>query len=114
MSAAAQARALLRLVGVKRDQDDSGKGADSHRGLVAALRVVIVFNTPAGTALAISKVTPFLFAGIMSAWTGAYGARQKKKGERTAAGTTQIPEPIQVRSASPEVPRATAWRGRSP
>ena len=61
--------------------------------LEAALRVVIVYNTPAGTALAISKVTPFLFAGSMSAWTVAYGARQKKKGERMAAGTGQIPAP---------------------
>ena len=76
--------------------------------LEAALRVVIVFNTPAGTALAISKVTPFLFAGIMSAWTVAYGARQKKKGERMAAGATQMPEPNQVSPDSPEVPRATA------
>jgi hypothetical protein len=76
--------------------------------LEAALRVVIVFNTPAGTALAISKVTPFLFAGIMSAWTAAYGARQKKKGERMAAGTRQIPGPGQVSPDSPEAPRATA------
>jgi hypothetical protein len=76
--------------------------------LEAALRVVIVYNTPAGTALAISKVTPFLFAAIMSAWTVTYGARQKKKGERAAAGSTQIPEPSQVSPASPEVPRATA------
>lgn len=51
----------------------------------AALRVVIVYNTPAGTALAISKVTPFVFVAIMSAWTVAYGARQKKRGERMAA-----------------------------
>ena len=76
--------------------------------LEAALRVVIVYNTPAGTALAISKVTPFLFAGIMSAWTVAYGARQKKKGERIAAGPGQTPGPGQVSPASPEVPGATA------
>jgi hypothetical protein len=76
--------------------------------LEAALRVVIVYNTPAGTALAISKATPFLFGGIMSAWTAAYGARQKKKGERTAAGTGEIPEPSQVSPAPPEVPGAAA------
>jgi hypothetical protein len=51
----------------------------------AALRVAIVYNTSAGTALAISKITPFVFVAIMSAWTIAYGARQKKKGERMAA-----------------------------
>lgn len=50
--------------------------------LEAALRVVIVFNTPTGTALASSKVMPFLWAGVLSAWTVGYGTRQKKKGER--------------------------------
>src|SRR5215467_6956377 len=53
--------------------------------LEAALRVVIVYNSSAGTALAISKVTPFLFVAILSAWTVAYGAHHKKKGERMAA-----------------------------
>lgn len=76
--------------------------------LEAALRVVIVYNTTPGTALAISKVTPFLFAGIMSAWTVAYGVRQKKKGERMAAGTSQIPESRPASPASQEVPRTTA------
>jgi intracellular septation protein A len=76
--------------------------------LEAALRVVIVYNTSTGTALAISNVTPFLFAGIMSAWTVAYGARQKKKADRVAAVTSQISGPSPVSPASPEVPRATA------
>jgi hypothetical protein len=48
--------------------------------LEAALRVVIVYNTSTRTALASSKVTPFLCAAILSAWTVAYGARHKKKG----------------------------------
>jgi hypothetical protein len=51
----------------------------------AGLRVVIVDNTSTGTALAISKVMPFVFAGLLSAWTVAYGTRQKKKGERMAS-----------------------------
>jgi intracellular septation protein A len=51
----------------------------------AALRVVIVYNTSTGTALASSKVTPFIFAAILSAWTVAYGAHRKKKGERLEA-----------------------------
>lgn len=65
--------------------------------LEAALRVVIVYQTSAGTALAISKVMPFLFAAVMSAWTVAYGARQKKKGERIAAATREVTKaaPIQ-------------------
>jgi hypothetical protein len=59
--------------------------------LEAALRVVIVFNTSTGTALASSKVTPFLWGAVLSAWTLAYGARQKKKGERMAAAASGIP-----------------------
>ena len=52
--------------------------------LEAALRIVIVYLTPAGTALTISAVTPFLFAGILMAWTVAFGAGQKKKYDRPA------------------------------
>jgi hypothetical protein len=58
--------------------------------LEAALRVVIIYNASTGTALASSKVTPFVFAAIFSAWTVAYGTRQRKKGERMAAVTSQI------------------------
>jgi len=56
----------------------------------AALRVVIIYNTSAGTALAMSKVTPFVFAAVMSAWTIAYGTRQRKKGERMAAAAGEV------------------------
>jgi intracellular septation protein A len=58
----------------------------------AALRVVIVYNTSTGTALALSKITPFLFAGIMVAWTVAYGTHHKKKGERMAAAVREVTE----------------------
>jgi len=51
----------------------------------AALRVVVVYNTSTGTALAISKVMPFVFAGILSAWTFAYSAYLKRRGERSTA-----------------------------
>lgn len=64
--------------------------------LEAALRVVIVFHTSTGTALAISTITPFLFAAVLSAWTFAYGAQQKKKGERAAAA-----EAMEARLARP-------------
>jgi hypothetical protein len=60
--------------------------------LEATLRVVIVYNTSAGTALVISKATPFLFLGILTAWTVAYGAHHKKKGERMAAATSEVTE----------------------
>jgi hypothetical protein len=68
----------------------------------AALRVVIVYNTSAGTALAISKVTPFVFAAIMCAWTVAYGTRQKRKGERMAAAGVVIAA-SQTQAPSPEI-----------
>ena len=51
----------------------------------AALRVVIVYSTATATALALSKVTPFIWAGIMMVWTFAYGAYHKKKGEQRIA-----------------------------
>jgi hypothetical protein len=54
--------------------------------LEAALRVVIVYTTSTGTALASSTVTPFIWAAGLSAWTVAYGRYHKKKGERMAAG----------------------------
>jgi hypothetical protein len=54
----------------------------------AALRVVIVYNTSPGTALAISNVTPFVWGGAFAAWTVAYGAHQKRKNDRLAATTT--------------------------
>jgi hypothetical protein len=51
----------------------------------AGLRVLIVYNTSTGTALALSKITPFLFSGLFAAWTFGYGTFQKRKGERMAA-----------------------------
>jgi hypothetical protein len=52
--------------------------------LEAALRVVIVYRVSTGTALAISKIMPFVVGGIMSAWTIAYGAYRKKLSVRRA------------------------------
>jgi hypothetical protein len=60
--------------------------------LEAALRVVIVYNTSAGTALVISKATPFVFFAVLSAWTVAYGAHHRKKGERMAAAAGEAAE----------------------
>jgi hypothetical protein len=65
--------------------------------LEAALRVAIVYDTSTGTALASSTVTPFVWVAGMLAWTIAYGARQKKKGERLAA----VSEVAQASSAHP-------------
>jgi hypothetical protein len=51
----------------------------------AAARVVIVQNTSAGTALAISKVLPYTVAGVLVLWTVGYGRYHKRRGERLAA-----------------------------
>ena len=75
--------------------------------LEAALRVVIVYNTSTGTALASSKIMPFLWGAVLSAWTVGYGARQKKKGERMAAATGEAPGTSRVPSPSPEASKAT-------
>jgi intracellular septation protein A len=60
--------------------------------LEAALRIVIIYKTSTGTALAISKVTPFVFLAILSAWTIAYGRYHKRKGERMAAAAGEARE----------------------
>jgi len=74
--------------------------------LEAALRVVVAYNTSAGTALAISKVTPFVFLGILSAWTVAYGAHHKKMGERMAAASGAAKEASHAEPPSREITRA--------
>jgi hypothetical protein len=75
--------------------------------LEAALRVVIAYNTSTGTALASSKIMPFLWAAVLSAWTVGYGARQKKKGERMAAATGEVPAASRVPSPSPDATKAS-------
>jgi hypothetical protein len=66
--------------------------------LEAALRAVIVYNTSPGTALAISKVMPYIWVGAFTAWTIAYGTYRKKNGERETDGAL-----AQVSAASPQV-----------
>jgi hypothetical protein len=60
--------------------------------LEAALRFLIVYNTSASTALSVSKVTPYIWVGIFTAWTIAYGRYQRKKGQRIMAAAEE-PEP---------------------
>ncbi len=72
--------------------------------LEAALRIVIVYNTSTGTALASSKATPFIWAAALSAWTLGYGRRQRKKGERQAAAAQ--PRREDTDGGRPEAPRA--------
>jgi hypothetical protein len=51
----------------------------------AAARIVIVANTSTGTALATSKVMPWVVTAALAAWTVGYGRLQKRRGERLAA-----------------------------
>ncbi len=67
----------------------------------AALRVVIVDNVSTGTALVISNVSPFVFGGIASAWTLAYGAHRKKQSVRMAISGGQAPGPDPANPAAP-------------
>ena len=61
--------------------------------LEAALRVAIVYNTSTGTALSLSKVTPYIWVGIFVAWTVAYGRYQGKKGQRMMAAAAAAEGP---------------------
>ena len=71
--------------------------------LEAALRVLIVYSTSTGTALTLSKITPFAFAGIFTAWTVGYGTYQKRKGERMAAAAG-VTLPGGAQPTAPEIP----------
>ena len=51
----------------------------------AAVRVLIVQETSAGTALAVSKVLPYAVAAVLAVWTVGYGRLQKRRGDRMAA-----------------------------
>lgn len=53
--------------------------------LEATARVVIVESTSTGTALGISKVMPYVIAGVLAAWNVAYARQARRKGERLAA-----------------------------
>jgi hypothetical protein len=66
----------------------------------AGVRVLIVEHTSTGTALASSKVTPFIFAGILAAWTALYGNRQRRKGERLAAAAEAANQPGSAAAAA--------------
>ncbi len=72
----------------------------------AALRVVVVYNTSTGTALAISKVSPYLTGAILSAWTIAYSAHLKRKGERTGAAMSGKPGARNTDPASVKITEA--------
>ena len=51
----------------------------------AAIRVAIVVTTSTGIALVCSKLIPYVFAVVLSAWTLVYGEHEKIKAERLAS-----------------------------
>jgi hypothetical protein len=51
----------------------------------AAARVVIIEMAPTGTALAVSKIMPYVVAALLIAWTNVYSQRARRRGERLAA-----------------------------
>jgi hypothetical protein len=53
--------------------------------LEAAVRVIVVFNTSTRTALITSGATPFIWVGVLCAWTFTYGTVKRKQGERMPA-----------------------------
>ena len=51
----------------------------------AGIRIAIVVTTSTGIALVCSKLIPYVFAVVLSAWTLVYGEHEKKKAERLAS-----------------------------
>jgi len=51
----------------------------------AAARIVIIEMASTGTALAISKIMPYVVAALLIGWTNVYGRRARRRGERLAA-----------------------------
>jgi hypothetical protein len=68
--------------------------------LEAVLRVIIVYDTSTGTALAISKVTPFIVVGILLAWTFAYGSLNRRNA--IAKGFVEVSASGELTPASPD------------
>jgi hypothetical protein len=80
--------------------------------LEAALRVAIVYNTSTGTALSVSKVMPYVWAGIFMAWTVGYGRYQGKKGKRMMAAAAAAEGPG-TSDAGPQLADITKTAGQA-
>jgi hypothetical protein len=68
----------------------------------AAARVVIIELAPAGTALAISKIMPYVVAALLIGWTNVYGRRARRRGERLAAAqlSTESGRPTELQDVA--------------
>jgi hypothetical protein len=56
----------------------------------AAARVVIIEMVPAGTALTVSKIMPYVVAALLIGWTNVYGRRARRRGSGLAAAQPQV------------------------
>ena len=75
----------------------------------AAVRIVIVQEATAGTALTVSKIMPYAVAAVLVAWNVGYGRHHKRRGERlaaAAAGRTAADDTHPAGSAPAENPPA--------
>lgn len=51
----------------------------------AAARIMIIEMAPAGAALAVSKIMPYVVAALLIGWTNVYGRRARRRGQQLAA-----------------------------
>ena len=77
----------------------------------AAARVVIVANTSTGTALAASKVMPWVVTAVLVAWTVGYGRLQKRRGEALAAEAAARGDAGDVQAGIPVAPETRTAEG---
>jgi hypothetical protein len=76
----------------------------------AAARIVIVETTSTGTALAVSKVMPYVVGGLLACWMFLYGRHARRQGERIAAAAAAQPAAAQPAAARPAAAAAAAAR----
>jgi hypothetical protein len=78
----------------------------------AAARIIIVETTSTGTALAVSKVMPYVVAAAIIAWMIAHGRHARREGERLAA-EAQAEVQAKDRAAAQGAPEPVALEARA-
>jgi hypothetical protein len=80
----------------------------------AAVRVVIVQETSAGTALTVSKIMPYGVIALMVAWNVAYGRHHKRRGGLAAAAAARTAGDIDPSGSTPAENPPAERRGPAP
>jgi hypothetical protein len=75
----------------------------------AAARIVLIETTSTSTALAVSKVMPYVIAGSLMLWMTVHGRRARRQGERIAAAHAAPPAAAEAAANTP-VPAAVSGR----